>query len=170
MALLETYVAKENPPTRLHRDFRASPENCGDEDCHSTLPRYHGRAGHCSTGWGKGGAFRIGIEIPIETFDPEGREKFTTWPICSRLLPSLTVHCRARSRQLRSPIVVMALATLATRQPCRTRPGDFRYVTCKTGETTSPHGDIAMHLSQASSTIPVYRAACATCACQLLEY
>ena len=27
-----TYLAKENPPTRPHRDFRESPENCGDED------------------------------------------------------------------------------------------------------------------------------------------
>ena len=30
--LLATYVAKENPPTRPHRDFRKPPENCGDED------------------------------------------------------------------------------------------------------------------------------------------
>ena len=30
--LLETYLAKENPPTRPDRDFRKSPEICGDED------------------------------------------------------------------------------------------------------------------------------------------
>ena len=30
--LLATYVAKENPPTRPDRDFRKSPEICGDED------------------------------------------------------------------------------------------------------------------------------------------
>ena len=29
---LETYLAKENPPTRPDRDFRKSPEKCGDED------------------------------------------------------------------------------------------------------------------------------------------
>ena len=42
-------------------------------------------------------------EIPIETFDPEGRGLLTTWLACSRFLPymysSLTVHCRARSRR-----------------------------------------------------------------------
>ena len=27
-----TYAAKENPPTRPDRDFRKSPEICGDED------------------------------------------------------------------------------------------------------------------------------------------
>ena len=32
IALLETYLAKENPPTRPDRDFRKSPEICGDED------------------------------------------------------------------------------------------------------------------------------------------
>ena len=30
--VLETYLAKETPPTRPDRDFRKSPENCGDED------------------------------------------------------------------------------------------------------------------------------------------
>ena len=30
--LLETYLAEETPPTRPDRDFRKSPEKCGDED------------------------------------------------------------------------------------------------------------------------------------------
>ena len=61
-----------------------------------------------------------------------GRGQVTTWTAGSRLLQSLKVHCKARSRRFRSPIVAMALATLATSQPYRL--GDFSHVTCKTGE------------------------------------
>ena len=96
----------------------------------------------------------MGHTTPTETFDPKGGEKFTSWPICSRLLVLLTVHCRARSHRLRSPIVAMALATLTTSQPYRL--GDFSCVTIKTGKATSPHGDISMRLS--SSTVLVYSA------------
>ena len=74
----------------------------------------------------------MGHKTPIETFDPEGRGRSTTWTAGARLFLSLTVHCRSRSRRLRSPIVAMALATLAASQPYR--PGDFSYVTIKTGE------------------------------------
>ena len=65
------------------------------------------------------------LKIPIDTFDPEGRGLFI----------SLTVHCEARIDIRRlilrslSPIVAMALATLATSQPYRL--GDFSYVTIK---------------------------------------
>ena len=74
----------------------------------------------------------MGLKIPIETFDPEGRVLDATWTALTRLLLSLTVHCESRRRRLRSPIVAMALATLATSQPYRL--GDFSYVTIKTGE------------------------------------
>ena len=44
----------------------------------------------------------------------------------------LTVHCRARSRRLRTRLQAMALETLVASHPCRL--GDFSYVTIKTGE------------------------------------
>ena len=72
------------------------------------------------------------LKVPIETFDPEGRGRVTTWTALSRLLLSLTVHCESRRRRLRSPIVAMALETLVASQ--LRRLGDFSYVTIKTGE------------------------------------
>ena len=58
----------------------------------------------------------MGHKVPIETFGPEGRG-LATWTALTRLLLFLTVHCKARRRRLQSPIVAMALATLATSQP-----------------------------------------------------
>ena len=76
----------------------------------------------------------MGHKIPIESLTPEGRGQNTTWTAGSRLFLSLTVHCRSRRRRLRSPIVDMALTTLATSQPGPYRLGDFSYVTIKTGK------------------------------------
>ena len=70
--------------------------------------------------------------MPIDTLTPEGRGLFMAWLTCSRFLTSLTVHCTAHSRRLRTPIVAMVLETLATSQPYRL--GDLSYVTIKTGE------------------------------------
>ena len=78
------------------------------------------------------GQIHRGLELPMETFDPEGRGKYINIPGCSSVLPSLTVHCESRRRRLRSPIVAMALETLVASHPCRL--GDFSYVTIKTGE------------------------------------
>ena len=62
--LLATYVAKATPPTRPDRDFRESPENCGDED--SAL-----QGGQIGFSLDK---FTVrGNQLPIETFDPEKR-------------------------------------------------------------------------------------------------
>ena len=72
------------------------------------------------------------LKMPIETFNPEGQGRVTTWTALSRLLLSLTVHCESRRRRLRSTTVAMALETLAMSQPYRR--GDVSYVTIKTGE------------------------------------
>ena len=53
------------------------------------------RVEHFSTAL-QGGDFCIWLKMPIETFDAEGRGLLTTRPACSRFLPLLTVHCRAR--------------------------------------------------------------------------
>ena len=72
----------------------------------------------------------------VETFDPEGRGLLTTWPLaaCLHFLPSLTVHCRACSRRLRSPTFAMALQLSVASQPYMYHLGDVSYVTLKTRE------------------------------------
>ena len=77
------------------------------------------------------------LKIPIETraFDPEGRGHGTTRTALSRLLLSRTVHCRSRMRRLQGLIAAMALqlSVASSSQPYRIGPGDFSYVTVKTG-------------------------------------
>ena len=90
------------------------------------------RVEHFSTGWRLLHGAYMGHKIPIETVSPEGRGQATTRTAGSRIFLFRTVHCRSRSHRLRSLIVAMALATLATSQIYR--PGDFSYVTIKTGE------------------------------------
>ena len=63
------------------------------------------------------GAIFMRHEIPIMTFDPEGRAKFTPEPGCSHIFPLLAVPCRARSCRWRSLIVAMVLRLSVARQP-----------------------------------------------------
>ena len=66
----------------------------------------------CSTGYRW--TICIGVNIPIKILSPEGRGQGTTWT--ARFFVSPTVHCKARSLRLQSPIVAMAMAleTLVT--------------------------------------------------------
>ena len=101
---------------------------------------------YCAMGWAKFNAVQVGHICAcfcIGYYPPELRGLNSGWarggqngPKRTRLLPSMALHCRARSRTLRTPIAAMALRRSAADPPCHLL--DFPYATNKTGGDASP--------------------------------